>query len=114
MLFLAVIQASFLPLGTGEDHPIGDSGLYWNVYTAPAGLAVLLCIMNVAVLLPCMFTEYHMAKEEGDYLVKMHLKKEEGDDNQSLLQKRKPDKAAMIVCIVLFSIFQFHFNVLER
>ncbi len=68
--------------------------------------------MNVAVLLPCVFTEYYMAKEEGEHLVNMHLKKEDGDDQVS--QRRKPDKAAMIVCILLFAIFQFHFNILER
>lgn len=107
-----MFSAAFLPLGTGEDHPIGNTGLYFNVYTAPAWFAVLLCLINIAVLSPCVFTEYYMAKEEGDFLTKMHLKKE-GDDQQAL-QRRKPDKAAMAVCILLFSVCQFHFNILER
>lgn len=106
-----MVQAAFLPLGTGEEHPVGDTGLYFNVFTVPAWIAVLLCLLNVVLLLPCLFTEFHMAKEEGEYLIKMHKK---NDETSAETERRKPDKPALVVCIFLFAIFQFHFNILDR
>ena len=109
-----MIPAAFSFLGDGEDHPIGDTGLYWNIYTAPAWVAVLLSLINIVSFLPCVFTEYNIAKEEGDYLIargldKIKMEASEGTD----VQKIKPDKMALVVCIFVAATTQFHWNFID-
>jgi ceroid-lipofuscinosis MFS transporter 7 len=108
-----VIQAAFASLGDGQDRPIGnDSNIYWNMYTAPAWLAVLLSLINIVVLMPFIFTEFYIAKEEGDYLAARGLKKSSSDEE--IVEKMKPDKVALVVCIVITATTQFNFNFIER
>jgi ceroid-lipofuscinosis MFS transporter 7 len=108
-----VIQAAFASLGDGQDRPIGnDSHIYWNMYTAPAWLAVLLSLINIVVLMPFIFTEFYIAKEEGDYLAARGLKKSSPDEE--IVTKMKPDKVALVVCIVITATTQFNFNFIER
>jgi ceroid-lipofuscinosis MFS transporter 7 len=108
-----VIQAAFASLGDGQDRPIGnDSHIYWNMYTAPAWLAVLLSLINIVVLMPFIFTEFFIAKEEGDYLAARGLKKSSPDEE--IVTKMKPDKVALVVCIVITATTQFNFNFIER
>jgi ceroid-lipofuscinosis MFS transporter 7 len=108
-----VIQAAFASLGDGQDRPIGnDSHIYWNMYTAPAWLAVLLSLINIVVLMPFIFTEFYIAKEEGDYLAARGLKKSSSDEE--IVEKMKPDKVALVVCIVITATTQFNFNFIER
>ena len=72
-----MIQAAFASLGDGQDRPIGndDSNVYWNMYTAPAWLSVMLSLINIVVLMPFIFTEFNIAKEEGDFLAARGLEK---------------------------------------
>lgn len=108
-----MIQAAFASLGDGQDRPIGnDSHIYWNMYTAPAWLAVLLSLINIVVLMPFIFTEFYIAKEEGDYLAARGLKKSSPDEE--IVTKMKPDKVALVVCIVITATTQFNFNFIER
>ncbi|XP_046453598.1 major facilitator superfamily domain-containing protein 8-like isoform X1 [Daphnia pulex] len=108
-----LIQAAFASLGDGQDRPIGnDSHIYWNMYTAPAWLAVLLSLINIVVLMPFIFTEFYIAKEEGDYLAARGLKKSSPDDEE-IVKKMKPDKVALVVCIVITATTQFNFNFIE-
>lgn len=110
---ITVIQAAFASLGDGQDRPIGnDSHIYWNMYTAPAWLAVLLSLINIVVLMPFIFTEFYIAKEEGDYLAARGLKKSSPDEE--IVEKMKPDKVALVVCIVITATTQFNFNFIER
>lgn len=102
-----------MSLGDGEDHPIGNTGLYWNLYTAPAWLAVFLCLLNIVVLLPFIVKEFHIAKEEGELLAARGLKKMD----ENLEEKRtkiKPDKLALVTCIFFSAAIMFHFNLIER
>jgi ceroid-lipofuscinosis MFS transporter 7 len=109
-----VIQAAFASLGDGQDRPIGnDSHIYWNMYTAPAWLAVLLSLINIVVLMPFIFTEFNIAKEEGNYLAARGLKKSSPDEEE-IVTKMKPDKVALVVCIVITATTQFNFNFIER
>ncbi len=107
-----MIQAAFVPLGDGEDYPIGNTGLYWNLYTAPAWLSVFLSLVNILALMPFIFTEYNIAKEEGDFLAARGLKKAEMDQVQ--VEKIKPDKLALVICILITATIQFHTNFIER
>lgn len=111
-----MIQAAFASLGDGQDRPIGnDSDIYWNMYTAPAWLAVLLSLINIVVLMPFVFTEFYIAKEEGDYLAARGLKKSSPDqEEEEIVTKMKPDKVALVVCIVITATTQFNFNFIER
>lgn len=114
-----MIQATFASLGDGQDRPIGnDSDIYWNMYTAPAWLAVLLSLINIVVLMPFVFTEFYIAKEEGDYLAARGLKKSSPDvadqEEEEIVTKMKPDKVALVVCIVITAMTQFNFNFIER
>lgn len=107
-----LIQAAFVTLGEGEDYPIGNTGLYWNLYTAPAWLSVFLSLVNIFVLMPCIFTEFNIAKEEGAYLAARGLQKSLATDAEEM-KKLKPDKLALVVCIVISASTQFHFNFIE-
>ncbi len=111
-----MIQAAFASLGDGQDRPIGnDSDIYWNMYTAPAWLAVLFSLINIVVLMPFIFTEFYIAKEEGDYLAARGLKKSStAEEEDEIAKKMKPDKVALIVCIVITATTQFNFNFIER
>ena len=106
-----MIQAAFVPLGDGEDNPIGNTGLYWNLYTAPAWMAVLLSLINIFALMPFIFTEYNIAKEEGDYLAARGLEKK--IESEIEVKKIKPDKLALVICIFVCATTQFHFNFIE-
>jgi MFS transporter, ceroid-lipofuscinosis neuronal protein 7 len=109
-----VIQAAFASLGDGQDRPIGgDSNIYWNMYTAPAWLAVLLSLVNIVVLMPFVFTEFYIAKEEGDYLAARGLQKP-SSAAEEMTRKVKPDKVALVVCIIVTATTQFNFNFIER
>lgn len=106
-----MIQAAFVTLGEG--YPIGNTGLYWNLYTAPAWLSVFLSLINIIVLMPCIFTEFNIAKEEGDYLAARQLEKSSAIGKEEAV-KIKPDKLALIICILISASTQFHFNFIER
>lgn len=112
-----MIQAAFASLGDEQDRPIGNenSNIYWNMYTAPAWLAVLLSLMNIVVLMPFIFTEFNIAKEEGDFLAARGLvKKSSTAEEEEEVKKVKPDKVALVVCIIITAVTQFNFNFIER
>ena len=111
-----MIQAAFASLGDGQDRPIGndDSNIYWNMYTAPAWLSVMLSLINIVVLMPFIFTEFNIAKEEGDFLAARGLEKSSTAEDEETVKKVKPDKVALIVCIVITATTQFNFNFIER
>jgi len=113
-----VVQAAFTPLGfPGYDM---GSGLYFNVYTAPSWLSVLMCLLNCAAFLPCIFTEYSIAKEEGAFLAARNLRQknkeeaERGEVQSEAKKFKKPDQLSLIICIIIFASVQFNFIFLER
>lgn len=82
------------------------------MYTGPSWLSVLLALINVLVFLPGIFTEYNIAKEEGDYLAKLNKKKNK--NNNVTAKLKEPDLVGLITCIIVFASVQFNFIFLER
>ena len=103
------VQAAFAPLGKGQDHPMGND-LYFNLFTAPSWLSVFLSLLNFCAFFPCVFTEYNMAKEEGDFLAARSNK----NKNEPPKKLKKPDVLGLIACIIIFGSVQFNFVFLER
>ncbi|KZS12098.1 Major facilitator superfamily domain-containing protein [Daphnia magna] len=56
--------------------------------------------------------EFNIAKEEGAYLAARGLQKSLATDAEEM-KKLKPDKLALVVCIVISASTQFHFNFIE-
>ncbi|EFX78858.1 hypothetical protein DAPPUDRAFT_305114 [Daphnia pulex] len=105
------IQAAFAPLGS--IIPVeGESQLYFDMYTGPAWLSVILAIINVFVFLPCMFTEYNIAREEGEYLAGLAAKKDK-EANKETPKLKDPDVIGLVTCIIVFASVQFNFIFLE-
>ncbi len=118
--FGAVIQLAFAPLGVGTDIPIGGD-LYLNLFTGPSWLSASMALLNALVFLPGVFTEHNVAKKEGDFVAAMAAKKRSatatcpspGEMAKKIKQQKRPDKWALIVCIVIFASVQFNFIFLE-
>lgn len=119
------IQAAFAPLGTEFGATWDEQGLYWNMYTAPSWLSVILALANILVLLPCLFTEYQIAREEGEYLAKKAEEKrkekmahgevyKELTEEERLARMKKPDLVGLVVSMTIFASVQFNFIFLER
>lgn len=83
------------------------------MYTGPAWLSVILAIINVFVFLPCMFTEYNIAREEGEYLAGLAAKKDK-EANKETPKLKDPDVIGLVTCIIVFASVQFNFIFLER
>lgn len=83
------------------------------MYTGPAWLSVILAIINVFVFLPCIFTEYNIAKEEGEYLAELAAKNNK-DNNKEKPELKDPDVVGLVTCIIVFASVQFNFIFLER
>lgn len=83
------------------------------MFTGPSWLSVLLALINVLVFLPCVFTEYNIAKEEGDYLAAQAAKNNKELKKEAPVLK-KPDVIGLITCIIVFASVQFNFIFLER
>lgn len=81
------------------------------MFTGPAWLSVILALINVLIFLPCVFTEYNIAKEEGDYLAKLAAKNNVSKEEPKL---KKPNLIGLITCIIVFASVQFNFIFLER
>lgn len=121
LLINLVIQLAFAPLGAGNEISIG-SDLYLNLFTGPSFLSVVLALINGLMFLPCMFTEFNIAKKEGDFLTKLAVKRKTASASspspQEMAMKitvqKKPNKWALIVCVVIFASVQFNFIFLER
>lgn len=105
------IQAAFAPLGSIIPEE-GESQLYFDMYTGPAWLSVILAIINVFVFLPCIFTEYNIAKEEGEYLAELAAKNNK-DNNKEKPELKDPDVVGLVTCIIVFASVQFNFIFLE-
>jgi len=84
--------------------------LYFNLFTAPSWLSVFLSLLNFCAFFPCVFTEYNMAKEEGDFLAARSNK----NKNEPPKKLKKPDVWGLIACIIIFGSVQFNFVFLER
>jgi ceroid-lipofuscinosis MFS transporter 7 len=106
------IQAAFAPLGSVIPEE-GESQIYFDMYTGPAWLSVILAIINVFVFLPCMFTEYNIAREEGEYLAGLAAKKDK-EANKETPKLKDPDVIGLVTCIIVFASVQFNFIFLER
>lgn len=83
------------------------------MYTGPAWLSVILAVINVFVFLPCMFTEYNIAREEGEYLAGLAAKRDK-EANKETPKLKDPDVVGLITCIIVFASVQFNFIFLER
>ena len=112
---------AFAPLGVGKEIPIvGD--LYVNLFTGPSWLSAGMALLNGLVFLPGVFTEYNVAKKEGEYLAELAAKRKTataaspspGEMAKKIPKQRKPDKLALIICIIIFASVQFNFIFLER
>ena len=115
-----MIQLAFAPLGVGTDIPIGGD-LYLNLFTGPSWLSASMALFNALVFLPGVFTEHNVAKKEGEFVATMAAKKRSatatcpspGEMAKKIKQQKRPDKWALIVCIIIFASVQFNFIVLE-
>ncbi|KAK4005975.1 hypothetical protein OUZ56_011106 [Daphnia magna] len=115
-----VIQLAFAPLGVGTDMPIGGD-LYINLFTGPSWLSAGMALFNAFVFLPGIFSEHNVAKKEGDFVATMAAKKRSGKATcpspgemaEKIQKQKRPDKWALIVCIVIFASVQFNFIFLE-
>ncbi|KZS08980.1 Major facilitator superfamily domain-containing protein 8 [Daphnia magna] len=115
-----VIQLAFAPLGVGTDMPIGGD-LYINLFTAPSWLSAGMALFNAFVFLPGIFSEHNVAKKEGDFVATMAAKKRSGKATcpspgemaEKIQKQKRPDKWALVVCIVIFASVQFNFIFLE-
>ena len=106
-----VIQSAFAPLGTGNNLPLlPDGDLYLNIFTGPSWLSAGLAMLNLFLLMPGCFTEFDIARREGDYLAGQVT----NSKTQSNSEQRPPDRLALVVCIIIFSAVQFNFVFLER
>lgn len=83
------------------------------MYTGPSWLSVLLGLLNVLVFLPGIFTEYNIAREEGDYLASLASKSNK-EKNKEEPKLKDPDIIALVTCIIVFASVQFNFIFLER
>lgn len=115
-----MIQLAFAPLGVGTDMPIGGD-LYINLFTGPSWLSAGMALFNAFVFLPGIFSEHNVAKKEGDFVATMAAKKRSGKATcpspgemaEKIQKQKRPDKWALIVCIVIFASVQFNFIFLE-
>ncbi|EFX78855.1 hypothetical protein DAPPUDRAFT_53149 [Daphnia pulex] len=115
-----VIQLAFAPLGVGTDIPMGGD-LYLNLFTGPSWLSASMALLNALVFLPGVFTEHNVAKKEGDFVATMAAKKRSAtaaspspaEMAKKIQRQKRPDKWALIVCIVIFASVQFNFIFLE-
>ncbi|XP_057380716.1 major facilitator superfamily domain-containing protein 8-like [Daphnia carinata] len=119
-VFGPVIQLAFAPLGVGTDVPIGGD-LFINLFTGPSWLSAGMALFNAFVFMPGIFSEHNVAKKEGDFVATMAAKKRSGKATcpspgemaQQIKKQKRPDKWALIVCIVIFASVQFNFIFLE-
>lgn len=119
--YVVVIQLAFTPLGVGTDLPIGGD-LYINLFTGPSWLSATMALINGLIFLPCTFTEFSVAKREGDFLARMAAKKKTAkaaspspkEMAQKITKPRSPNKWTLVVCIIIFASVQFNFIFLER
>ena len=103
------IQAAFAPLGTGVDAPVPQE-LELNLYTGPSWLSVILSLINFCAFFPFIFTEFNIAKEEGDFLAARSNK----NKNEPVKKLKKPDPISLTACVIIFGSVQFNFVFLER
>ena len=117
-----LVQAAFAGLGyPGKCVDDDEDKLCFNVYTAPSWLIVIMSVLVALLYLPFFFTEFSIAKEEGEFLAARNLKikKEEAAKKGELLQVdegaklRAPDRMSLIACIVIFGAVQFNFVFIE-
>lgn len=111
---------AFAPLGVGTDIPIGND-LYINLFTGPSWLSAAMALFNTLIFLPGIFSEHNVAKKEGDFVATMAAKKRTGRASgpsagemaERIQKQKRPDKWALIVCIIIFASVQFNFIFLE-
>ena len=88
------------------------SNLCFDLYTGPAWLSAALGLTNMLLLTPYVFTEFNIAKKEGEMMAARAQKKADSDGT-AVLPTKKPDLVALIAIIIVSASIQFNFIFLE-
>ncbi|XP_069951406.1 major facilitator superfamily domain-containing protein 8 isoform X1 [Cherax quadricarinatus] len=76
-VIIGPILQAVLTLTIPDNLDTGVEWFQWNKYTAPAWISAVLAVINLVILLPCVFQEHNISKNEKDFMTSSN-----GPENQ--------------------------------